>query len=67
MSEKQVNSLFWMGLFLTAVGVMGLYVLDLGLTEMDIYYSKIILYLSGLSTIYFGWKKIEHKFPDKRK
>jgi len=67
MSEKQVNSLFWMGLFLTAVGVMGLYVLDLGLSEMDIYYSKIILYLSGLSTIYFGWKKIEHRFPDKRK
>ena len=67
MSEKQMNLLFWMGLFLTAVGVLALYVLDMDLGEMDIYYTKIILYLSGLSTIYFGWKKIEHKFPDKRK
>ena len=56
-----------MGLFITAVGVLALYVLVMDLGEMDIYYTKIILYLSGLGTIYFGWKKIEHKFPDKRK
>lgn len=65
MDSKRVNLLFYMGLMLTAVGVLALYVLELEMQEMELYITKMVLYLSALATIFFGWKKIDHKFPGK--
>lgn len=55
-----------MGLSLTAVGVLAVYVLEIEMNDTELLFVKSIMYLSGLSTIYLGWKKMEHKFPDKR-
>lgn len=65
MRPEQINMLFWMGLILTAVGVIAIFIVEVEMSEFDLYLSKTILYLSGLGTLFTGWKKIEHKFPGK--
>lgn len=56
-----------MGLTLTAVGVIAIFVLEVEMSDYELYLSKTILYLSGLGTLFTGWKKIDHKFPGKNK
>ena len=67
MSPKQVDLLFWMGLLLTVVGVLALYVIAVEMTESELYVTKTIFYLSALSTLFLGWKKIDHRFPGRNK
>jgi len=37
------------------------------MSDFELYISKSILYLSGLATLFFGWKKVDHKFPGHKK
>ncbi|OEK06436.1 hypothetical protein [Roseivirga misakiensis] len=66
MSPAQINLLFWMGLLLTVIGVVAIFIIEVEMSDFDLYISKTILYLSGLGTLFCGWKKIEHKFPGKK-
>ncbi|MFY0593643.1 hypothetical protein [Roseivirga sp.] len=65
MRSEQINLLFWMGLVLTIVGVVAIFIIEVEMSEFELYISKTILYLSGLGTLWCGWKKIDHKFPGK--
>lgn len=56
-----------MGLTLTAVGVIAIFIIEVEMSDFELYLSKSILYLSGLGTLFTGWKKIDHKFPGRNK
>lgn len=35
--------------------------------EMSLFISETALYLTGLGTLFFGWKLIDHKLPSKKR
>jgi hypothetical protein len=34
--------------------------------ESRLFLSESVLYLTGLGTLFFGWRLIDHKFPSKQ-
>lgn len=56
-----------MGLVLSLIGAVALYVIEIEMSESELYITKTIFYLSALSTIFLAWKKIDHRFPGRNK
>lgn len=35
--------------------------------ESDLFVAETTLYLTGLATLFFGWRLIDHKLPSKKR
>jgi hypothetical protein len=70
MSKKYVQGVFVLCLVLTVFLLLSIYGLEFAFllnNESNMFVAETTLYLSGLGTLYFGWRLIEHKLPSKKK
>jgi len=69
MSKKSVVILFLTDLSICLILLVFIYLIELPSIVEDpqvLFVVETILYLTGLSTLYFGWKLIDHKIPSKK-
>lgn len=57
--------LFIIALILTSIGVLVFYALEISIEGSLGLIATALFYLSGLATLFFGWRLIDHKFPSK--
>lgn len=67
MTKKNEVYLLVICLLVSSTGVIVRYGFQVELKAVQAYVLQTITYLTGLATLFFAWRRIDHKIPPKRK